>query len=115
MVKKSLLPYGVSSSDPAFDLPDVAKFQSEKTIAASSFFNAKLKQLEDEYDKLVEQAKDTLMVFNAHYNFVPKIGHTYHLYNDGDRYVLSMIENWNRFEYVDSFQFTSDSTWIKIK
>lgn len=114
MVKKSLLPYGLSSSDPHIELPDVIGFKDERGSNASQYFNEKLNELKREYEALVQQARDTQLVYNAEYNFVPRIGHVYHLYKSKDKYILSLIENWNRFEYIGSYRFTSDNTWRNI-
>ena len=72
MVKKSLLPYGLSSSDPHIELPDVIGFKDEWGSNASQYFNEKLNELKREYEALVQQARDTQLVYNAEYNFVPK-------------------------------------------
>ena len=57
--KPNLLPYGISSNAPAISLPDTDLFKSERGANAGQFFEDKLRQLNDEYDRLVLLAKQT--------------------------------------------------------
>ena len=111
--KPNLLPYGISSNAPAISLPDTDLFKSERGANAGQFFEDKLRQLNDEYDRLVLLAKQTDIVYNSRYNFVPRVGQIYHLYNTGEYYLLSMIEpeRWDKYEFVASFRFTADNIW----
>ena len=111
--KPNLLPYGITSSAPAISLPDTDLFKSERGANAGNYFEEKLRQINDEYDRLVTLAKYTDLVYNSRYNFVPKVGQIYHLYNTGEYYLLSMIEpeRWDKHTFVASFRFTSDNIW----
>ena len=110
-----ILPYGSNSSAPAIVLPDTALFKSERGANAGNFFTQKLEEINSEYNRLVALANDTELVYNSKYNFVPKVGQVYHLYNTGSDLVLSMIEpwKWDTYEFVGSFRFTADNTWEK--
>lgn len=112
--KPNLLPYGVTSSAPAISLPDTDLFKSERGANAGAYFEDKVRQLNAEYDRLLSVAKSTELVYNSKYNFIPKVGHIYHLYcTSQHEYLLSMIEpeRWDKHLFVASFRFTSDSTW----
>ena len=111
--KPNLLPYGLTSSSPAITLSNSDLIKSERGVAASSFFQEKLRQINAEYDRLISLAKHTDLVYNSHYNFKPKVGKIYHLYHTGNYYMLSMIEphQWDKHNFVGSYRFTSDSTW----
>ena len=112
--KPNLLPYGVTSSAPAIVLPDTDLFKSERTSNAGAYFEDKVRQLNAEYDRLLSLAKYTELVYNSEYNFIPKVGHIYHLYyTSQQKHILSMIEpeRWDKHEFVASFRFTADSTW----
>jgi ABC-type enterochelin transport system substrate-binding protein len=109
-----LLPYGSNVSAPAIQLPDTATFKSERGTNAARYFEERLAKLNREYEELVELSRQTQMVYDAVYNFVPRVGHIYYLYADGNQYMLSMIENWNRFECLGAYRFTSDNVWERV-
>lgn len=112
--KPNLLPYGISSNAPAITMPDTALFKSERGANAGAYFEDKVRQLNAEYDRLLLLAKYTELVYNSQYNFIPKVGHIYHLYcTSQQEYILSMIEpeRWDKHLFVASFRFTSDNTW----
>lgn len=112
--KSALLPYGTSISAPSIVLPDTDLFKTERGSNATKYFEERLAQLNREYEELVESARQTQLVYNARYNFVPKVGHIYHLYKTETDYLLSMIENWKRYELVGSYRFTADNIWDRI-
>lgn len=107
----NILPYGSNISAPAITIPDVGNFKDERSTNAKNYFETALQDLNDKYAGLLELAKDSEMVYSAKYNFVPKVGHVYHLYWTGEEYTLSLIENWKRFQYVGSFRFNADNVW----
>ena len=111
-----ILPYGSNNSAPAVVLPDLDAFRSERGSQASNFFNERVAQLNREYQQLLELAKQTELVYNAKYNFVPRVGTTYHMYQKQDQSTfLSMISpaEWtnNTFTYQGSYIFTADAVW----
>ncbi len=109
----ALLPYGTTPSSPIIELPKVQEFKDDRGRNAEKYFNSEIEQLNEKYERLVSVAKDTEMVYNAAYNFVPKVGTTYYLYWTGQQYLLSMIENWkwDKYKFVSAFQLTSDNIW----
>ena len=112
---KALLPYGTSSSAPAITLPDLKIFQSERGTIARNYFENAVELLNKEFQSLRDLTELNDLVYNSTYNFVPRVGQTYHLYkkNDG-RHILSMIDNWNAFQHVASVVFTADSVWTHV-
>lgn len=110
-----ILPYGSNNSAPAIVLPDTELFKTERGANAGNYFTQKLDEINAEYQRLVDLANDTDVVYNSKYNFVPRVGQTYHLYNTGSELVLSMIEpwKWDTYEFVGSYKFTADNTWEK--
>lgn len=106
-----LLPYGSNVSAPAITLPDTDLFRTERGTNAARYFEEKLAQLNREYDELVELAKQTERVYSAKYNFVPKVGHIYYLYATENEYLLSLIDNWDRYECLGAYRFTADNIW----
>jgi len=111
----ALLPYGIVPSAPQIELPKVQEFKDDRGRNAEKYFQSEIDQLNDKYQRLVKLANDTQMVYNAHYNFVPKVGTTYYLYWTGSDYLLSIIENWkwDKHEFVGAYQLTSDNVWVR--
>lgn len=109
----NILPYGSNTSAPAIVLPDTDLFKSERGNNAANYFKGKLDDINKQYQELKRLAEDTERVYNAKYNFVPRVGQVYYLYYTGEEYILSMIENWARFKYLGSYRFTADNVWEK--
>lgn len=111
----ALLPYGTVPSAPPIELPKVQEFKDDRGRNAEKYFQSEIDQLNDKYQRLVKLANDTQMVYNAHYNFVPKVGTTYYLYWTGSDYLLSIIENWkwDKHEFIGAYQLTSDNVWVR--
>lgn len=107
-----ILPYGSSVSAPAISLPDTDLFKSERGTNAANYFKSKLDEINQQFEELKRLAEDTDIVYNAKYNFVPKVGQIYHLYDINGELVLSLIEpnRWDK-EHIGSFRFTADNTW----
>jgi hypothetical protein len=114
-LKKALLPYGTTSSAPSIVLPDTALFLSERGSLTKNYFENAVEQLNREYDAIRNLAELNELAYSASYNFVPRVGQTYHLYQKSDgRYLLSMIENWTAHEFVVSLEYTADSVWKDV-
>lgn len=113
-----LLPYASNVSGPAIVLPDLDGFKSERGSQAANFFDERVAQLNREYNALLELAKQTELVYNASYSFVPRVGATYHLYMKQDNSTfLSMVSpsEWGKtdFDFMGSYIFTADAIWEK--
>jgi len=109
---KALLPYGTTSSSPSIVLPDTALFLSERGSLTRNYFEGALESLNKEYEALKKLADINQIAYNASYNFVPRVGQTYHLYRKpDDSFMLSMIEDWSAYEFVVSLEYTADSVW----
>jgi len=114
-LKKALLPYGTTSSAPSIVLPYTALFLSERGSLTKNYFENAVELLNREYDAIRSLAALNELVYNASYNFVPRVGQRYHLYQKADgRYLLSMIENWSAHEFVASVEYTADSVWKDV-
>jgi hypothetical protein len=112
---QSLTPYGTNVSAPSINIPDVGGFKRVGVDRAKKDINAKLEELKREYEKLVQQASITEMVYSSRFNFEPIVGNCYHLYMDNNgKTFLSLIgpTEWNR-EYVGSFILLTNHQWEK--
>ena len=111
------MPYPTNIGAPAFTVPDVLQHKNERGVNATHYLETKFDQLKQEYFKLVNLAKDTELVYNAKYAFVPVVGKVYHLYvGYDDKLFLSIIEpervSW---DCKGSFKFTADNTWERTE
>ena len=111
MANNALLPYGTHASAPKIDLPAIGEFKDGRTLQAHSYFETAAAELADQYQQLITLANDSKMVYDARYNFIPKVGKEYHLYWTGRDHILSMIDNWAKYECVGTFVLTIDNVW----
>jgi hypothetical protein len=108
----ALLPFGTTSSAPSIVLPDTDLFRSERGSLTRNYFENAVDLINREYEAIKRLAMLNELVYNASYNFVPRVGQMYHLYRKQDgSYMLSMIENWTKYEFVVSIEYTADSVW----
>lgn len=119
---KSIIPYGDNRSAPSFKdtSNEVSVWKNQKHESSSKYFDTKLQELQEEYNKLAEEYRLNEMVYNAQCRFAPVIGEVYHLYKrkDGSSF-LSMIgpKQWQTkkdFNFIDSFKLTSNDKWEKL-
>lgn len=113
--EQALLPYGLNSNVPAITLPDTDLFNNERGSLARNYFENKLELLNREYQNLVNLAMENEIIYNAEYNFVPRVGVVYHLYDINGKILLSLIapHEWDK-KYLGSYEFTADSVWKKV-
>jgi hypothetical protein len=116
--RRALLPYGDNNAAPPIELPDTKLFQTERGSLARNYFENKLELLNQEYQKLVELSKLNEALYNAEYNFVPRVGQNYHLYRTSNgKTILSLIEpeRWTDQECLGSYVYTADSVWKPLE
>ena len=119
---KSIIPYGDNRSAPSFKDTNkqVSLWKDQKHNSSNRYFDTKLKELQEEYDKLSEEYQLNEMVYNAQCRFGPVIGEVYHLYQREDESTfLSMISpnDWLSIKpdkFIGSFKLTSNDKWEKV-
>ena len=116
--KKALLEFGTTPSFPAMVLPDVEGFNTHLQSKQANYFEAKADQIKQEYEDLVDLAKDTEMVNSVITRFEPATGKTYWLYESKQTGMfLSIISpsEWTESTkppiYYGAFQLSVDGTW----
>lgn len=113
----SILPYGTNVSAPAIILDDVGAFKERGVTKVQKTFNAKYKELVDDYNELLDSVKLNNLIYNSNYSFEPVIGEIYHLYerNNGQCF-LSLIgpKEWN-MKHITSVRLNSEHKWVLIK
>lgn len=117
---KAISPSNLSSSEPPITLPNTLAFTNERTKVASDYFTEKLKDLNNAYAALLEEANLTELVYNSSYAFLPIIGKYYYLYTSQAGTTLSILspDDWNTEEkrktFITAVTLTIDSTWRKV-
>ena len=109
----NIKPYPTTVGGQKFEPIKVDKSDSRK---ADNYFEYKLNELKDTYEKLVEEYNWTKLVYESTYSFQPLIGHEYHLYKkESNQLFLSLIEpsQWDQ-EYVGTFKLLNNGKWEKI-
>ena len=112
----ALYEYPTSLSSPKIEPVDLVAFKRYGVGKANDFFSGKWDDLVEEAETLNETIKLNDWIYNCKYNFEPKIGNTYHIYQGRDgREFLSIIkpEEWN-MEHLISVRLNSDGVWKKI-
>ena len=112
----NILPYGTNVGAPAIKMEDISVWKGISVNKVNKQLSSKFNELQDEYQKLVEEYKWNDLVYKSKFSFEPIIGETYHLYvSDDSDLFLSLIEPnlWDR-EHMGSFTLNSERKWIKI-
>jgi hypothetical protein len=111
-----LLPYGSNVGAPAIKVENINSWKSTNVHKVNKIYQDKFKELQDEYNEMMEEFFWNDLIYSSEFNFEPVVGKTYHLYkkNDG-KFFLSLIEpsQW-KLKFVGSFKFNNENKWIKI-
>ena len=113
-------PYGTNVSAPAFTIPDIVGYRKEQAAEASHRFHQKYREIEQQYEELIDQAMYNDRILKASLSFKPSIGETYHLYEQDGRDFISMLspEDWGESymankTHIGAFKLKSDNVWEK--
>jgi len=118
---KFTMPYGDNVSAPAFTLPDVDGYKKSFAAEAGHKFHTKFKEIEDDYNELMDQAIYNTRILNASMSFKPIIGNVYHLYKSNNQDFMSLIspEEWGESymktkTFLGSYKLKSDNVWERV-
>ena len=103
-------PYPTSLSSPNFEKMSIKKFPNE----AISIFKTKFKEINNEYQELLDNVKNNELIYNSIYNFKPIAGQQYYLYANDNYNFLSIImpHEWKQ-KFIGSFTLMSNNLWKK--
>jgi hypothetical protein len=95
---------------------EVLQIDKSDALKADKYFNKRLEELKEEYDKLINEYETTKLLYSTNYGFQPILGHSYHIYRgkDGNTF-LSLINpnEWDK-EYLGSYRLNTNGTWESI-
>jgi hypothetical protein len=111
-----LLPYGSNVGAPAIKVDDIGNWKQTKINKINKIYEDKFKELQEEYNQMMEEIFWNEIIYKSDFNFEPVIGETYHLYRKNeDKFFLSIIEpNQWKMKHVSSFRLNNESKFIKI-
>ena len=96
---------------------EVLQVDKSDALKADKYFNKRLGELKEEWDKLVNEYESTKLIYNTDYTFQPIPGEPYHIYKDrnGNTFLSIIHPNeWDR-EYLGSYRLNSNGTWEEIE
>ena len=92
------------------------KVDKSDSYKADNYFDSRLKELKEEYQKLVEEYNWTRLVYESEYSFQPLLGEEYFLYErENKNLFLSLIKpnEWNK-KCVGGFKLMNNGKWDKV-
>lgn len=111
------LPYGSDLGAPTISVDDVQGWRQKEVVTFNQAFEKKFDELKQQFISLMNEYDLNQFIYTkAEYNFLPIIGHTYHLYlRENGVYFLSLIppDSW-KANHIMSVQMDSNNKWNKI-
>tara|TARA_B100000927_G_scaffold272330_1_gene249880 strand:+ start:431 stop:835 length:405 start_codon:yes stop_codon:yes gene_type:complete len=95
---------------------EVLKVDKSDALKADKYFNKRLGELKEEWDKLVGEYESTKLIYDTTYNFQPILGEVYHIYRtNNDKTFLSLINpnEWDK-EHLGSYRLNTNGTWEEV-
>ena len=103
--------YPTSLGSPAFESSIL-----KRDNLAYKHLKTRFDEINNEYNDLLTTLKWNELIYNSECNFNPIIGLIYHLYQNKDHALLSIIgpDEWEK-KYIGSFRLLSNDLWKKIE
>lgn len=115
-MNKSILPYDVERGGQVIQVLDLTIFQNKQQHALGKYLNAKVEEIQTEYNKLLEIYKWNEYVMGFKINFEPIVGQVYFLYEATTRFVSILTpKELTTCKYLGSTKLTADNYWIKYE
>lgn len=112
-VPNSFMPYPVSRLSPKIVPSSSSSFKNHGIRQIQKQAASKMEELKEQYEQIVDEFNWNKLVYESHFNFEPVIGEIYHLYEDGKRVILSMIEpeQWPKKRFIASVKLGVGGKW----
>ncbi|MGD7653695.1 MAG: DUF2452 domain-containing protein [Verrucomicrobiales bacterium] len=113
---RSFMPYPASTLSPPIVPQDLTSFKSRGLAEVERGLQQRLAEIREEYVRVVDHFNWNKLVYESEIRFEPVIGETYHLYESGDRRMLSMIspDQWTK-THLASVRLNVDRQWQVVK
>lgn len=116
----NLIPYPTNIGAPAFVPNNIPNWKGVRVDELNTDFEDRWKRIQNELKELNKDIEINTILYNAKYEFEPKVGEIYHLYLNGNgEPFLSLIaeEEWGRKKpqkYLGAFTLDWKGKWSKI-
>lgn len=114
--KRNLKEYPTEVGSHKFSPQNIDHFKSEHISKLEKHYSSRIKELEDEYLKIIDEIRLNERIYSAKCSFEPIPGNIYHLYEKDDKEFISILSpsEWN-MNYLGTYKFLSDGRWINFK
>jgi hypothetical protein len=116
-LKTNILPHPYHVGSPVIKKDNIIEFKELGVNKADKYIKKKYNELLNEAENLQKSYFLNLEVYGSKYNFEPKMGLVYHLYeNDDGIKFLSLIapNEWKSKKFLYSVVLNSEMIWEKI-
>ncbi len=103
---------------PKIEVPDLLKFETARNHSLSNKIMSRLKDLEREYNELVELHRWNQFVEGFQINFQTRLNQDYYLYESGTRRFLSLIspeEMGTAYTFHGKTRLHSEGYFVKVE
>ena len=110
--------YGTNVGAPSISTTNVKTWKNVGISKVNHMLKQKFSELQEEYERMMEEYKWNDLIYNTEYNFEPIIGEIYHLYEREEGTIfLSVIppDSFRQYKFMGSFQLTFEKVWRKIE
>jgi Protein of unknown function (DUF2452) len=112
----SYMPYPTSRLAPAIIPMDLSHFKSRGIGNVARELEQELTQIKERYVKVIDEFNWNKLIYESTIQFEPIVGQVYHLYEQGSKHLLSMIEPKEWFmKWVGTFRFNTEGRWQVIE
>lgn len=111
---KSILPYDVERGGQPIQVLDLTIFQDKQKNSINKYVEAKLDEIQQEYNDLLKIYEWNKYVMSFKINFEPIVGKVYYLYEASTNFISILSpQELTTCKYVGSAKLTADNYWIK--
>lgn len=113
---KAILPYDVERGGQVIQKLDLTVFQNKHQNALNKYVSAKVLEIQEDYNKLLNLYKWNEYVMQFKVNFEPIVGKTYYLYEASSLFVsLLAPQELTTCKCLGSTKLIAEGYWIKIE
>ncbi|WP_010521814.1 DUF2452 domain-containing protein [Aquimarina agarivorans] len=111
-----ITPYATNIGAPKIEVNDITQWKNNTVSKVNHQLSAKFKEIQDEYEKLMQQYEYNKLIYEAKFSFEPTIGKIYHLYKKEDEstFLSLLAPNECNFNYIKSFRLNADQIWETV-
>ncbi|WP_010178414.1 DUF2452 domain-containing protein [Aquimarina agarilytica] len=111
-----ITPYATNVGAPKIEITDITHWKNNTINKVNHQLGAKFKEIQEEYQKLMQQYEYNTLIYEAKFSFEPTVGKIYHLYKKEDESTfLSLLSPQEcKFNFIKSFRLNANQIWEVI-